>query len=118
MVTLANRIIAGAAGATARLRLKLTAVLPDGPEATFAEHPDEPAEASAVAQQAAALIAGGAQASAIAVLYRINAQSEAYEKALGDAGVPYVVRGGERFFARAEVRQAMGLIRDHGGRPG
>ncbi len=111
VVTLANRIIAGATGATARLRLRLTAVLPDGPEATFAEHPDEPAEASAVAQQAAALIAGGASASSMAVLYRINAQSEAYEKALGDAGVPYVVRGGERFFARAEVRQAMGLLR-------
>ena len=45
-------------------------------------------------------------ASGIAILYRINAQSEVYEKALSDAGVPYLVRGGERFFARPEVRQA------------
>jgi DNA helicase-2/ATP-dependent DNA helicase PcrA len=111
VVSLANRIIAGATGSSSRLRLKLTAVLPDGPEPTYAEHPDEPAEAAAVAVQAAALIEGGTPASDIAVLYRINAQSEVYEDALSAAGVPYVVRGGERFFARAEVRQAIAALR-------
>ena len=45
------------------------------------------------------------------MLFRINAQSEAYEQALADAGVPYVLRGGERFFDRAEVRQAVVLLR-------
>ncbi len=111
VVTLANRIIAGAQGKAARLRLKLTAVLPDGPAATFDEYPDEPAEARAVAQRAAGLISGGMPASAIAILYRINAQSEVYEKALADAQVPYLVRGGERFFARPEVRQAIIALR-------
>jgi len=111
VVTLANRIIAGAQGKAARLRLKLVAVLPDGPAATFDEHPDEPAEARAVAQKAAVLIAGGQPASGIAILYRINAQSEVYEKALTDAAVPYVVRGGERFFKRPEVRQAIIALR-------
>ena len=111
VVTLANRVIAGAQGKAARLRLKLVAVLPDGPAATFDEHPDEPAEAGAVARQAAALVAGGMPASGIAILYRINAQSEVYEKALTDAAVPYLVRGGERFFARPEVRQAIIALR-------
>ena len=111
VVTLANRIIAGAQGRAARLRLELTAVLPDGPAATFDEYPDEPTEARAVAQRAAGLIAGGTPASAIAILYRINAQSEVYEKALADAEVPYLVRGGERFFARPEVRQAIIALR-------
>jgi len=111
VVTLANRIIAGAQGKAARLRLKLVAVLPDGPAATFDEHPDEPAEARAVAEQAAALIAGGMPPSGIAILYRINAQSEGFEKALADAQVPYVIRGGERFFARPEVRQAIIALR-------
>ncbi|WP_029135586.1 ATP-dependent DNA helicase UvrD2 [Nakamurella lactea] len=111
VVTLANRIIAGATGSAARLRLKLTAVLPDGPEATFNEFPDEPAEAAAVAGQIAARIDGGSPASSMAVLFRINAQSEAYEQALTAAKVPYVVRGGQRFFARAEVRQAMVTLR-------
>jgi DNA helicase-2/ATP-dependent DNA helicase PcrA len=86
-------------------------VLPDGPAATFDEYPDEPAEARAVAQRAAGLIAGGMPASGIAILYRINAQSEVYEKSLSDAEVPYLVRGGERFFARPEVRQAIIALR-------
>ncbi len=111
VVTLANRIIAGAQGKSARLRLKLVAVLPDGPAASFDEYPDEPAEATAVARKAAGLIAGGLPASGIAILYRINAQSEGFEKALTDESVPYVVRGGERFFARPEVRQAIIALR-------
>jgi DNA helicase-2/ATP-dependent DNA helicase PcrA len=46
-----------------------------------------------------------------AVLFRVNAQSEVYEAALSDAGIPYVVRGGERFFDRREVREAMTRLR-------
>ncbi len=111
VVTLANRVIAGATGQNSSLRLTLTAVLPDGPAASFDEYPDEPAEAAAVARRTADLIAGGLPASSIAVLYRINAQSERYEHALSEAAVPYVVRGGERFFARAEVRAAMAALR-------
>ncbi len=112
VVTVANRVIAGAgAGSSARHRLRLTAALPDGPAATFAEHLDEPAEARAVARQAAALVEGGLPASGIAILYRINAQSEVYLEALDEVGVPYVVRGGERFFARSEVRQAIVALR-------
>jgi DNA helicase-2/ATP-dependent DNA helicase PcrA len=47
----------------------------------------------------------------VAVLFRINAQSEAYEEALTARGIPYVVRGVERFFERSEVKQAMTLLR-------
>jgi DNA helicase II / ATP-dependent DNA helicase PcrA len=111
VVSLANRVIAGASGEATRFKLRLTAVQPPGPEVTFSEVADEPAEAAAVAQKAASLIGGGQPASGIAVLYRINAQSEVYEKAFTDAGVPYLVRGGERFFARPEVRQALTALR-------
>ncbi|WP_369028810.1 3'-5' exonuclease, partial [Nocardia farcinica] len=45
------------------------------------------------------------------VLYRINAQSETYEQALTERGIPYQVRGGEGFFTRAEVRQAVQALR-------
>ena len=41
------------------------------------------------------------------MLYRINAQSEVYEEALTEAGVPFQVRGGEGFFSRQEIRQAL-----------
>ena len=45
------------------------------------------------------------------MLFRINAQSEVYEAALADVGVPYVLKGGERFFERPEVREAVLLLR-------
>ena len=61
--------------------------------------------------QTAKLIADGTPASEIAVLFRINAQSETFEQALAEAGVPYVLRGGERFFERPEVREAVFLLR-------
>jgi DNA helicase-2/ATP-dependent DNA helicase PcrA len=49
--------------------------------------------------------------SEIAVLFRTNAQSEPLEQALADVGMAYVLRGGERFFARKEVREAILLLR-------
>ncbi len=111
VVSLANRVIAGTVGPTTRFRLRLRPVLADGPEPEYNEHPDETAEASALAERCAALIATGTPANEIAVLYRMNAQSEVFEQALGAAKIPYIVRGGERFFARAEVRQAMQVLR-------
>jgi DNA helicase-2/ATP-dependent DNA helicase PcrA len=47
----------------------------------------------------------------MAVLVRVNVQMERFEQALAQAGVPFQVRGTERFFGRAEVRQAMGMLR-------
>ncbi|MGZ6791568.1 MAG: ATP-dependent DNA helicase UvrD2 [Mycobacteriales bacterium] len=92
-------------------KLELRAQRPAGPAPAFAEHPDEAAEAAAVARRCPELVAAGTPAGEIAVLYRINAQSAAYEAALSNAGVPYVIRGGERFFDRPEVRQAVLLLR-------
>jgi DNA helicase-2/ATP-dependent DNA helicase PcrA len=89
----------------------LTGQRPPGPAPTFAEFDDEPAEAAAVATQCRALIDSGTPAAEIAVLFRVNAQSEVYEQALSQAGVPYVLRGGERFFDRAEIREARLLLR-------
>lgn len=47
----------------------------------------------------------------IAVLYRTAAQSRAFEEALVQAGVPYRVYGGLRFFERAEIKDAMAYLR-------
>lgn len=82
-----------------------------GPIPLFIEHPDEVAEANWVADEVGKLIAGGKPAREIAVLFRVNAQSEVYEQALSDAGIAYVVRGAERFFDRPEVKQAAMLLR-------
>lgn len=45
------------------------------------------------------------------LLYRINAQSRALEEALIDAGVPYTLVGGVRFFERREVKDALAYFR-------
>jgi ATP-dependent DNA helicase UvrD/PcrA len=110
IVELANGLIAGVPSA-AGPRLTLIGQRPDGPRPTFAEHDDEVAEATAVAASIARLIAAGTLAAEIAVLFRINAQSEVYEQALTERGIPYVLRGGEKFFDRAEIRQAVVLLR-------
>ena len=110
IVELANRLISGA-GEGPAARLRLVGQRPDGPQPSFAEHDHEVAEAESVAAAAKRLMAAGTPASEIAVLFRINAQSEVYEQALAEAGIPYVLRGGEKFFDRAEVRQALVLLR-------
>jgi DNA helicase-2/ATP-dependent DNA helicase PcrA len=83
----------------------------DGPEVTVDGYDDEPAEAVATVARVRKLQAEGVPLSEVAVLYRVNAQSEVYEAALSDAGIPYVVRGGERFFERPKVRNAMTVLR-------
>jgi len=107
VVSLANRVIGAARGRMAGSKLHLIGQRPPGPEAKFTEHPDETAEATAVARSIKKLIAAGTPASETAVLYRINAQSEVYEEALTEAGIPFQVRGGEGFFSRQEIRQAL-----------
>ncbi len=111
VVSLANRVIASARGRVAGSKLHLVGQRDPGPSPSFAEYPDEVAEAGAVASKIKVLIESGTPASEIAVLYRINAQSEAYEEALTEAGVPFQVRGGEGFFTRQEIRQALLALR-------
>ncbi|MTD59423.1 ATP-dependent DNA helicase UvrD2 [Amycolatopsis pithecellobii] len=111
VVELANKVIGAARNRPAGSRLRLLGQRPPGPEPRFAEFEDEPTEAAAVAARIRALLDSGVAASGIAILYRVNAQSEVYEQALTEAGVPYLVRGGERFFDRREIRQAMASLR-------
>jgi DNA helicase-2/ATP-dependent DNA helicase PcrA len=110
VVGLANEVIGQARGELARLRLELVGQRPSGPEPELRAFPDEPAEAAAVARRCAEMIAAGTPAREIAILYRANSQSEAYEEALAEAGVPYTLHGAERFFERPEVRQAVSAL--------
>src|SRR5690242_11268597 len=111
VVGLANAVIRQARGSEARLRLELVGQRPSGAEPELRIFQDEPGEAAAVAARCRALVAAGTQAREIAVLFRTNAQSETYEKALAEAEVPYVVQGAERFFERTEIRQAVVALR-------
>jgi DNA helicase-2/ATP-dependent DNA helicase PcrA len=108
VVELANKLVRGNSDS---VKLTLIGQRADGPAPAFTEFDDEPAEAASVAARCRALMDAGTPAAEIAVLFRINAQSEVYEQALADAHVPYVLRGGERFFDRPEVREARLLLR-------
>nr|BFE83334.1 hypothetical protein GCM10020093_059350 [Planobispora longispora] len=108
VVSLANRVLSAA---RTPHRLALIAQRPDGPEPVFSEYDDETAEAEGVARAVRRLADDGVPLREIAVLFRVNAQSEAYEQAFARAAVPYLVRGADRFFERPEVRQAVVLLR-------
>ena len=118
VVGCANTLIAAARDRPAGTRLRLIGQRPAGPDPDFTEHDDEVAEAAAVATRIRRMVAEGVPPSEIAVLFRVNAQSETYEQALTEAGVPYQVRGGERFFQRPEIRRAMSVVRMAGRRFG
>ena len=111
VVGCANTLIGAARDRPAGTRLRLIGQRPAGPDPDFTEYDDEVAEAAAVATRIRRMIADGVPPSEIAVLFRVNAQSETYEQALTEAGVPYQVRGGERFFHRPEIRRAMSVVR-------
>ncbi|MEU8873540.1 ATP-dependent DNA helicase UvrD2 [Streptomyces javensis] len=117
VVHLANGLLSQARGRAAEHRLELVSQREAGPDPAYAAYADEPAEAEGTARRIRELITpveqggGGIPASQIAVLYRVNAQSELYEQALADAQVPYQLRGAERFFERPEVREAGLLLR-------
>ena len=114
VVHLANALLSRAgraSGVPTGARLELIAQRPAGPDPTLTAHDDDVVEAAAAAARVKALLAGGGRASEVAILYRTNAQSQLLESALADAGVPYLLRGGERFFARKEVRDAVLLLR-------
>ena len=122
LVRVGHSLVGGPAGTPKAEPLQLRAQGPDGPTPSLTPYPDDPAEAAGVAAAIKELVTRGTAASQIAVLFRTNAQSEAYESALADAGVAYLVRGGERFFARTEVRGAILLMRgaargDDGSKP-
>jgi DNA helicase-2/ATP-dependent DNA helicase PcrA len=104
----ANRLMRGRPGA---LSLHATPEAARGPLPATSTHKNDSQEARAIAQSIAAEIAEGTRPENIAILYRINVQSAALEAALGDAGVPYLVRGSTRFFDLREVKEAIMMIK-------
>lgn len=69
------------------------------------------AEAQWMIDEMKQLVREGTSQKEIAVLYRSNAQSRVIETALFNAGLPYRVYGGLRFFERAEIKHALAYLR-------
>lgn len=109
VVNLANGLMA--TRGNTRTGVELIAQRPSGPDPVYTAYADDPEEAAGVADRIERLIAAGVAPSEIAVLYRTNSQSEEFEDALAHRGIGYLIRGGQRFFDREEVRKAMVLLR-------
>jgi DNA helicase-2/ATP-dependent DNA helicase PcrA len=94
-------------GPPGRRRTRIHAARPDGPLPTFTEYDTADDEARGVARALRATENAERPWSRLAVLYRVNAQSALFEEALTRAGIPFRVRGGERFLDRQEVQVAL-----------
>jgi DNA helicase-2/ATP-dependent DNA helicase PcrA len=106
IVSFANRLTSDA-----QLGASLEAAGPFGIAPQIMKYDSAQAEAKAVASVISEAIQSGVSKSEIAVLYRINNQSEVLERALDELGINYQLRGGERYFSRPEIKSAVQLIR-------
>ena len=68
-------------------------------------------EARYIVEQIERWLNEGYPRDSIAVLYRSNAQSRVLEEALIQGGVPYRIYGGQRFYERMEIRNALAYLR-------
>ena len=68
-------------------------------------------EARFIVEQAENWLQDGNTRASIAILYRSNAQSRVLEEALIRAAIPYRIYGGQRFYERLEIRNALAYLR-------
>ena len=91
-----------------RLEHRLRAANPPGAPLAVHHAADPAAEAAfAVARAAARLERDDGS---VAVLYRTNAQSRAFEDAFKRAGIRYRITGGQSFYERPEIRDALACL--------
>jgi len=84
---------------------------PAGDKVGIAPLPDDLEEARFIAREIERATAGPWARRDIAILYRTNAQSRAVEEALVRQRIPYVMIGGIKFFARAEIKDVLAYLR-------
>jgi DNA helicase-2/ATP-dependent DNA helicase PcrA len=103
IVSVANQVLAKDATSPVRLSSKRG----KGPSVNLTSYSSDEEEAKKIGLQISELLASGISAREIAVLYRINSQSEIFEAELSALGIPVSLRGAERFFERVEVKNAL-----------
>jgi DNA helicase II / ATP-dependent DNA helicase PcrA len=96
---------------TKRLGKNLRTEAGPGEPVRVMENVSDFAEAQWVVEETKQLVRDDVPRSEIAVLYRSNAQSRVVETSLFNAGIPYRVYGGLRFFERAEIKHALAYLR-------
>ena len=105
----ANAVVSRNSGRTPK---KLWSEAGDGPPIVGYVADSEHDEAAFVAEEVDRLTdEGEATPGQVAVFYRTNAQSRAFEEVFIRAGLPYKVVGGVRFYERREVRDLLAYLR-------
>ncbi|MBQ2676229.1 MAG: UvrD-helicase domain-containing protein [Clostridia bacterium] len=82
----------------------------EGDKITIHTSRNEHEEAKFVADKVLEQVSYGGKFSDSAVLYRMNAQSNAIENAFMRSGIPYKVIGGFRFYERKEIKDVMSYL--------
>lgn len=103
----ANRVIANNRG---RKGKNLWTDRGDGDKITVHTATDEREEARFVADSILDNVNAGEKYSDQAILYRMNAQSNAIENVLARSGIPYKVIGGMRFYDRKEIKDVISYL--------
>jgi len=104
----ANALIANNSG---RLGKNLWTADVEGEAIAYYTAYNETDEARFVADRVEAWIDEGGARAECGVLYRSNAQSRALEQEFISRAMPYRVYGGQRFFERAEIKDALAYLR-------
>ncbi len=104
----ANAVIAHNSG---RMGKELWTDGEDGDLITLYGASNDLEEARYIVEQIESWLQSGQPRDSVAILYRSNAQSRVLEERLSNAGIPYRVYGGLRFFERAEIKDALGYMR-------
>lgn len=105
----AGSVIAG--GRKRPYRKNLWTENPEGAPISIREAYDERDEAQQVADEITRLLEEGYRPGDIAVMYRTNAQSRAFEEVFLRYGLRYRLVGGTRFYQRREVRDILAYLR-------
>ncbi len=83
---------------------------PEGDKITLHTASDEREEGMYIASTILEMVSKGRNFSDFAVLYRMNAQSNAVEFALTRSGIPHRIIGGHRFFDREEIKDMLAYL--------
>lgn len=94
-----------------RYEKKLWSAMGDGEKIGLFIAPSEKEEAAFVTKQILSHISSGIGFHEIAIFYRTNAQSRAFEDALLARRIPYTIVGGLSFYARREIKDLLAFLR-------
>ncbi len=96
---------------TGRKDKRLWSDRPEGERVKYVLYPDGRQEASCIIQDIVDNVSKGESYKDIAILYRTNAQSRAFEEECLYKNVPYKIVGGINFYQRAEIKDVLAYLK-------